>query len=110
MAFLKSINGIILMLIAAAISLVITIVAGKLLIPALIRLKAGQTERDDGPESHLSKTGTPTMGGIMMLAGILVTCIVLTAGKAEFMITSLLVTFAYGLIGFLDDYIKVVKK
>lgn len=110
MAFLKSINGIILMLIAAAISLVITIVAGKLLIPALIRLKAGQTERDDGPESHLSKTGTPTMGGIMMLAAILVTCIVLTAGKAEFMITSLLVTFAYGLIGFLDDYIKVVKK
>ena len=71
MAWLKSIDGIWLMLIAAAIGAVATLAVGKLLIPVLKRLKCGQTERDDGPQSHLSKSGTPTMGGIMMLAAVL---------------------------------------
>ena len=109
MAWLKSIDGIWLMLIAAAIGAVATLAVGKLLIPVLKRLKCGQTERDDGPQSHLSKSGTPTMGGIMMLAAVLLACVATVAGDPEFAITSILVMFGYGLIGFIDDYIKVVK-
>ena len=73
MAFLKSINGIVLMLIAAAISLVITIIAGKLLIPALVKLKVGQSIKEIGPTWHMNKQGTPTMGGLMFIIGIGVT-------------------------------------
>ena len=110
MVWLKSIDGVWLMLIAAAIGVIATLAVGKILIPMLQRLKCGQTERDDGPQSHLSKSGTPTMGGLMMLAGVLLACVATVAGDPEFVITAVLVMFGYGLIGFIDDYIKVVKK
>ena len=68
------------MLIAFAISAI----TGKFLIPALIRMKAQQTERDDGPKSHLTKTGTPNMGGLMILAGLRYRVLFLPSGIRRF--------------------------
>lgn len=79
-------------------------------IPALKRLKLGQTERDDGPQSHLVKEGTPTMGGLLILAGIFAGTLAFSMEGMEFIIPALLTTFAYGLVGFLDDFIKVNRK
>lgn len=87
----------------------VSAVSGKFLIPFLRRLKAGQTERDDGPESHLKKTGTPNMGGLMILLGVTAGCILPFRGSGQ-TIPVLILTIGFGLIGFADDYIKVVKK
>ncbi len=82
---------------------------GPFVIPFLLKLKVGQTERKEGVQSHLKKAGTPTMGGVMILAGML-------AGSLPFVvkyprtIPVILLTVGFGLIGFLDDYLKVVKK
>ncbi|WP_238942598.1 phospho-N-acetylmuramoyl-pentapeptide-transferase [Planococcus beigongshangi] len=82
-------------------------------IPLLQRMKFGQSIRQEGPESHMKKTGTPTMGGLVFLISIILTAL----GVAAFtdMLTVelsilLIVLFGYGLIGFLDDFIKVVLK
>ena len=92
------------------ISFLIAIACGPFIIPALKRLKFGQNIRDDGPQSHLSKAGTPTMGGIIMLIAILFTCIVLWTSDPYTMIVAFIATLGFGAIGFADDYIKVVKK
>lgn len=92
-----------------AISFFITILLGPKIIPFLHKLKFGQTVRDEGPESHKAKTGTPTMGGIIFLAGILVSALVF-AGRFPATVPVMLLTFGFGIVGFLDDYIKVVKK
>ncbi|MDD7113192.1 MAG: phospho-N-acetylmuramoyl-pentapeptide-transferase [Lachnospiraceae bacterium] len=95
--------------IPALIAFFITLLLGPGLIKFLHRLKFGQFIREEGPESHLKKSGTPTMGGILFLVGIL-------AGSAFFIadypkiVPILFVTLGFGLIGFLDDYIKVVMK
>lgn len=94
---------------AFAISLVVTLLLGPLAIPALRRLKFGQSIRSDGPSRHLQKAGTPTMGGIMFLAGTAAGGFLLARGMTDGMIV-LLMTLGYGFIGFLDDYIKVVLK
>ena len=87
----------------------VSAVSGKFLIPFLRRLKAGQTERDDGPQSHIQKTGTPNMGGIMILLGVVAGCILPFRGSRQ-TIPVLILTLGFGLIGFADDYIKVNKK
>ena len=79
-----------------------------MLIPFLHRLKFGQTVRDDGPETHLKKTGTPTMGGISFLIAFALSAVFMTPTHET--IAVILVTLGFGLIGFIDDYIKVVKK
>lgn len=98
---------------AAGISLVTTLMLGPLTIPLLKRLKFGQTIRAEGPAGHMAKTGTPTMGGIMFLIGIAVAGIILLSGnipgRAEGLVV-LAVTLGYGLIGFIDDFIKVALK
>lgn len=94
---------------AFAISLVVTALLGPLAIPALRRLKFGQSIRSDGPARHLQKAGTPTMGGIMFLAGTAAGGFLLARGMTDGIVV-LLVTLGYGFIGFLDDYIKVVLK
>jgi len=84
-----------------------------ILIPFLRRLKFGQSIREEGPKSHQKKSGTPTMGGIMIILSIVVTTIVMTSKfQSPTMVTFLLlfVTIGYGIIGFLDDFIKVVMK
>ena len=91
----------------------VSAVSGRYLIPFLRRVKAGQTERTDGPQSHLSKTGTPNMGGIMILLGLAAACIIACflpgTGSSE-VIPVLILSIGFGLVGFIDDYLKVVKK
>ncbi|HEX3032176.1 MAG TPA: phospho-N-acetylmuramoyl-pentapeptide-transferase [Bacillota bacterium] len=87
----------------------ITLLSGPFFIPILHRLKFGQNVRHDGPRSHLKKAGTPTMGGLMFLAGIIVAVLVTGGGKPETWVL-MLVTLCYGILGFTDDFIKVVKK
>ncbi len=81
-------------------------------IPILQRLKAGQSIREDGPQSHLAKAGTPTMGGIMMVIAVTLVCVILMLvnGVASEMSIMLLTFVLCAAIGFFDDFIKVVKK
>lgn len=91
------------------ISFIITLILGPIMIPLLKRLKIGQSIREEGPKTHFKKTGTPTMGGIIIFIALIIT--VLTSGMLnKDMYVLILATFAFGLIGFVDDYIKVVKK
>ena len=91
------------------ISFGLSVVLGPLIIPFLKKLKVGQTVRDDGPRSHLKKSGTPTMGGILILVSVAVTA-VLYAKDYSRIVPVLFLTLGFGLIGFLDDYIKVVLR
>lgn len=94
---------------ALVISTATCLILGPVLIPALRRLKFGQSVRDDGPKRHLIKQGTPTMGGVMFSFSITLGTIFIAK---ESMVTFVLLffTLGYGLIGFIDDYIKIVKK
>ncbi|HUS88104.1 MAG TPA: phospho-N-acetylmuramoyl-pentapeptide-transferase [Desulfosporosinus sp.] len=94
---------------AAGLALIITLVLGPLLIPVLRTLKSGQTIRDDGPQRHLKKAGTPTMGGMIFLVGIISSALVMAEQPTSLeMVTMVGITLGYGLIGFIDDFIKVV--
>ena len=93
---------------------VVSAVAGRLLIPALRRLKAGQAIKEIGPTWHMTKQGTPTMGGLMFIIAIAAVLVVigwkdLTAGRLGGLYTYLF-ALVFGAIGFLDDYMKVKKK
>lgn len=96
-------------LMSVLISFAISVLLGPVVIPFLKRLKVGQTVRDEGPEAHLKKNGTPTMGGILILISVVVTSILYVKDYPG-IIPILFVTMGFGLIGFLDDYIKVVLK
>ena len=87
----------------------VTLILGPGLIRFLHRLKFGQFIREEGPESHLKKSGTPTMGGILFLIGILAGSVFYISSYPK-IVPVLFVTLGFGLIGFLDDYIKVVMK
>lgn len=78
-------------------------------IPFLRKLKIGQTERTEGVQSHLKKAGTPTMGGLIILISILVTCLFFVRDYPR-VIPVLFLTLGFGMIGFLDDYLKVVLR
>ena len=91
------------------ISFGVCVVLCPLLIPFLRRMKFGQHVREDGPESHLKKSGTPTMGGIIIVLSISFTCLFYLKDNKE-IIPVLFATIGFGIIGFLDDYIKVVMK
>ena len=99
------------------ISFVITVILSIFIIPILRKLKVGQIEREDGPQSHLKKQGTPTMGGIIIITAIIIVCIGLyvyyTSGRAEpevakNIIPLLLVTVGFGVVGLIDDLKKLV--
>ncbi len=96
-------------LIAVIVAIIISAILGPILIPVLRRLKFGQSIREDGPQKHLQKAGTPTMGGVMIILALSVTALQL-ANKTPTLFLLALVTIGYGLIGFTDDYIKVVMK
>ena len=91
------------------ISFGICVILCPLLIPFLRRMKFGQFVRSDGPETHLKKSGTPTMGGIIIVLSISITSLFYLKDNKD-MIPVLFVTIGFGIIGFLDDYIKVVMK
>ncbi len=94
---------------ALIIAFALTAVMGPFVIPYLHKLKVGQTVRDDGPESHLKKNGTPTMGGIMIIAGMLLTSLLYVRDYPD-VIPVLMMTVGFALVGFIDDYVKVVLK
>lgn len=95
------------------ISFAIATISGLFVIKELKKLKVRQSEREDGPESHLSKQGTPTMGGIIMIISVVITTIIAYIYNKELalkMIPIMLAAIGFGLIGFIDDYKKVVLK
>jgi phospho-N-acetylmuramoyl-pentapeptide-transferase len=91
-------------------ALVVCFVLGPWIIRKLESLQARQVIRTDGPESHLQKQGTPTMGGVMILAAIVIPTLLWADLSNQYVWTALFITIGYGVIGFVDDYKKVVKK
>ena len=91
------------------ISFVLSVILGPVIIPILRKLKMGQTERAEGVQSHLKKAGTPTMGGVIILASIVITSLFFIKDYPN-IIPIVFVTLGFGIIGFLDDYLKVVLK
>ncbi|GIO30543.1 MULTISPECIES: phospho-N-acetylmuramoyl-pentapeptide-transferase [Paenibacillus] len=98
-----------LLLLTIGVSFILAIIAAPLLIPLLRRLKFGQQVRDDGPQSHLKKAGTPTMGGIVIILAFTLSFLKFSVINTDFYVL-LVATLGFGLIGFLDDYIKIVFK
>lgn len=96
-------------LIAAGAALLVCLAMGPFMIPFLHRLKVGQSIRDDGPQTHLSKAGTPTMGGVIIITAVMVASF-LMAGASKQVLVAVFIMLAVGGIGFWDDYIKVVLK
>ncbi len=91
-------------------ALVISFVVGPVMIRRLSQYQIGQMVRDDGPESHLSKAGTPTMGGALILVAIGISTLLWSDLGNRYVWVALLVTFAFGIIGFVDDYKKLVQR
>ena len=91
------------------VSFALSAIMGPVIIPILRNLKMGQTEREEGVKEHLKKAGTPTMGGVIILLSILITSLFYIRSNPQ-IIPVLFVTIGFGLIGFLDDYLKVVMK
>lgn len=98
-----------LLLLTIGVSFILAIIAAPLLIPLLRRLKFGQQVRDDGPQSHLKKAGTPTMGGVVIILAFTLSFLKFSVINTDFYVM-LIATLGFGLIGFLDDYIKIVFK
>jgi phospho-N-acetylmuramoyl-pentapeptide-transferase len=95
---------------AALTALVISFLAGPAMIRKLATYKIGQAVRDDGPQTHLTKAGTPTMGGALILVSIGVTTLLWADLSNRFVWIVLVVTLGFGAIGWVDDYRKVVHR
>lgn len=91
-------------------ALLFSLIAGPGLIRRLSIHQIGQTVRDDGPQSHLSKAGTPTMGGALILVAITLSAILWADLRNRYVWVVLLVTLVFGIVGWVDDYKKVVEK
>ena len=96
-------------ILAVIIAFAISAALCPIVIPFLHKLKFGQQVREDGPQAHLKKQGTPTMGGLIILSGIVITSLFYLKDYPK-IIPVLFVTVGFGIIGFLDDYIKIVMK
>jgi len=97
-------------LLAMVLSLIISMVLGKRIIELLRRMQVGETVRDLGLEGQLKKQGTPTMGGLMILAAIIIPTLLFARLENVYVIVMLITTIGLGFLGFMDDYIKVFKK
>ncbi|AEE21805.1 phospho-N-acetylmuramoyl-pentapeptide-transferase [Paraglaciecola chathamensis] len=91
-------------------ALLIAVLIGPRMIRWLQTMQIGQTVRDDGPQSHLAKSGTPTMGGLLILAAIVISVLLWADLTNRYVWVTLSVVVGYGIIGFIDDYRKVVRK
>src|SRR6267154_1230866 len=89
-------------------ALAIALLIGPLMISRLSRYQIGQVVRNDGPQSHLPKAGTPTMGGLLIIFAVVVTTVLWGDLVNRFVLIALGVTIGFGLIGFYDDYLKLV--
>lgn len=96
-------------LMAGAISAVVVLILAPVCIPILHKLKFGQSIREEGPKSHQKKSGTPTMGGIFLIAGIVAATLIVAEWNAEIFL-ALFILLGHFILGFIDDYIKVVRK
>lgn len=97
------------LLLTAIAAFAIGLLLGPIAIPILHRLKFGQTIREEGPQHHKTKAGTPTMGGVIIIIAVFLTTVKFAFGSLD-TVMLLLGTIGFGLIGFADDFIKVVKK
>ena len=97
------------LLMAAIIAAGFVLITGPFFIPQLHKLKFGQSIREEGPKSHQAKSGTPTMGGVMIILGLTLGTLNVAPWTPEVLL-ALFITLGHFLLGFLDDYIKVVKK
>jgi phospho-N-acetylmuramoyl-pentapeptide-transferase len=91
-------------------ALLIAVIIGPKMIRWLQRMQIGQTIRDDGPESHLAKSGTPTMGGLLILAAIVSSVLLWSDLTNRYVWVTLFILVSFGIIGFVDDYRKVIRK
>lgn len=91
-------------------ALLIAVIIGPKMIRWLQTMQIGQTIRDDGPESHLAKSGTPTMGGLLILAAIVSSVLLWSDLTNRYVWVTMFVLVSYGIIGFVDDYRKVIRK
>ncbi|WP_174613160.1 phospho-N-acetylmuramoyl-pentapeptide-transferase [Virgibacillus ihumii] len=103
------------LLMTIAIAFLITVLLSPIFIPFLRRLKFGQSIREEGPQSHLKKTGTPTMGGTMIVISVIMTALIMVSKFSSSSISYelwllIFVLVGYGLLGFLDDFIKIAMK
>ena len=96
-------------ILAVIIAFAISAALCPIVIPFLHKLKFGQQVRDDGPQAHLKKQGTPTMGGIAFLISVIITSLFYIKDYPK-IVPILFMTVGFGVIGFLDDYIKIIKK
>ena len=94
---------------AVVVAAAFVLISGKFMIPELHKLKFGQSIREEGPKSHQAKSGTPTMGGIMIILGITLATVVAVPLTTEVLL-ALFIMLGHFVLGFMDDYIKVVKK
>ena len=95
---------------AILLAFTVNVILCPLIIPVLRRLKFGQNVRDDGPQSHLIKSGTPTMGGVMIVLAFGAAALPYIFNGNHDAKAVLLITIGYGIVGFIDDYLKIVKK
>ncbi|MEF2964672.1 phospho-N-acetylmuramoyl-pentapeptide-transferase [Paenibacillus sp. M1] len=98
-----------LILLTICVSFILAVISAPLLIPLLRRMKFGQQIRGEGPQSHLKKAGTPTMGGIIIILAFTLAFLKFSVINTDFYVL-LIATLGFGLVGFLDDYIKIVFK
>ena len=89
------------------VAFLLALACGPVTLPLLRKLKLGQNVRDDGPQSHLVKAGTPTMGGLIFLAAGLLSTLLFFRGDVQWTLFAVVITIGFGLIGFVDDFIKV---
>ena len=91
-------------------ALAMSLLIGPWMIGRLASLRVGQVVRDDGPQTHLTKAGTPTMGGMLILIVIFTSTLLWADLTNRFVLIVLGVTFLFGMIGFWDDYLKIVRR
>jgi phospho-N-acetylmuramoyl-pentapeptide-transferase len=91
-------------------ALTVSLYFGPILIRALQKMQIGQVVRNDGPESHLSKSGTPTMGGLLILGSIVFSVLLWADLSNRYVAVVLFIIVSFGIIGFVDDYRKVIRK
>jgi phospho-N-acetylmuramoyl-pentapeptide-transferase len=97
-------------ILAAVSALAIALIAGPWMIERLAALRVGQVVRDDGPQTHFKKAGTPTMGGLLILVAVIVSTLLWADLGNRFVWIVLGVTVLFGLVGFWDDYLKIVRQ
>ena len=98
------------LILSAVVAFAVALIAGAVVIPILKKLKAGQQVRDDGPKTHLVKAGTPTMGGVIILAGVIAGAFIFSENDIGFTVFAIVSMTVFALIGFWDDFIKLFKK